>query len=332
MSQEISSSMLHLTSFAARQWRDYQQRTPGSAFADPALSMTLEEAYAVQMETARLRCAAGDAVAGYKVGCIGAGVAEQFGMSGPIHARLFRSEIRRSGEILRYDSFVNPAIEAEMALSIDDDGRIAAAFPIVELHHFVFLAPRKTLAELIANNGINAGIVIPDALKATQKRRPEHRRLPIHPALRVKARRDVGRAKRASSMFMREIPDDDARFPKLNVAVLNRGHKTIRIQRAILRSFVDSELVSRIDPFIFQSKFAATPENLLDVDGISAAPYLQRLDKPQRRSARVVRRAVDATVNFRPEVCPQALLADESLETRPAVRPHSPSVLPPPRH
>jgi 2-keto-4-pentenoate hydratase len=167
MSQEISSSMLQLTSFAARQWRDYQQRTPGSAFADPALSMTLEEAYAVQMETARLRCAAGDAVAGYKVGCIGAGVAEQFGMSGPIHARLFRSEIRRSGEILRYDSFVNPAIEGEMALSIGDDGRIAAAFPIVELHHFVFRAPRKTLAELIANNGINAGIVIPDALKTT---------------------------------------------------------------------------------------------------------------------------------------------------------------------
>jgi 2-keto-4-pentenoate hydratase len=167
MSQEISSSMLQLTSFAARQWRDYQQRTPGSAFADPALSMTLEEAYAVQMETARLRCAAGDAVAGYKVGCIGAGVVEQFGMSGPIHARLFRSEIRRSGETLRYESFVNPAIEGEMALRIGDDGQIAAAFPIIELHHFVFRAPRKTLAELIANNGINAGIVVPNVLETT---------------------------------------------------------------------------------------------------------------------------------------------------------------------
>jgi 2-keto-4-pentenoate hydratase len=168
MSQEISSSMSQLTSFAARQWRDYQQRTPGSAFADPALSMmTLEEAYAVQLETARLRCAAGDEVAGYKVGCIGAGVVEQFGMSGPIHARLFRSEIRQNGEILRYESFVNPAIEGEMALRIGDDGRIAAAFPVVELHHFVFRAPRKTLAELVANNGINAGIVIPDALETT---------------------------------------------------------------------------------------------------------------------------------------------------------------------
>src|SRR6202008_3599470 len=116
MSQEISSSKLKLTSFAARQWRDYQQRTPGSAFADPALSMTLEEAYAVQMEAARLRCAGGDAVAGYKVGCIGAGVVEQFGMSGPIHARLFRSEIHSSSETLRHRAYANPAIEGEMAL------------------------------------------------------------------------------------------------------------------------------------------------------------------------------------------------------------------------
>ena len=53
-----------------RQWRDYQWGTPGTAFADPEISLTLDEAYPVQMEVARLRCTAGDAVAGYKVGCI----------------------------------------------------------------------------------------------------------------------------------------------------------------------------------------------------------------------------------------------------------------------
>src|SRR6202007_3279743 len=156
-----------LRSLAGRQWRDYQWGTPGTMFADPEMSLTLDEAYEIQMEFAGLRCAAGDAVAGYKVGCIGAGIVEQFGMSGPIHARLFRSEIRRSGETLRYESFVNPAIEGEMALRIGDDGQIAAAFPIIELHHFVFRSPRKTLAELIPNNGINAGIVIPNVLETT---------------------------------------------------------------------------------------------------------------------------------------------------------------------
>lgn len=150
-----------------RQWRDHQWGTPGTAFADPKISLTLAEAYRVQMEVARLRCAAGDAVAGYKVGCIGPGVVEQFGMSGPIHARLFRSEMHRSGEALRHVAYANPAIEGEMALRIGADGQITAMFPVIELHQFVFRAPRKTLAELVANNGINAGAVIPTHFEAT---------------------------------------------------------------------------------------------------------------------------------------------------------------------
>src|SRR5260370_8488206 len=118
-----------LKTLAVRQWHDYQRRTPGTYFAETRDSLTLDEAYAVQMEVARLRCAAGDAVAGYKIGCIGAGVVEQFGMSGPIHARLFRSEVRGSGETLRHEGFENPAIEGDMALRIAADRRIVATFP-----------------------------------------------------------------------------------------------------------------------------------------------------------------------------------------------------------
>jgi 2-keto-4-pentenoate hydratase len=149
-----------LETLAARQWHDYKKRMPGTYFAQAEDTLTLDEAYAVQMEVARLRCAAGDAVVGYKVGCIGSGVVEQFGMSGPIHARLFRSEVRNSGEQLQYDAYANLAIEGEMAVRIGRNGGIEAAFPVIELHHFVFRGPRKTLAELVANNGINAGAVI----------------------------------------------------------------------------------------------------------------------------------------------------------------------------
>jgi 2-keto-4-pentenoate hydratase len=155
-----------LRSLAGRQWRDYQWGTPGTMFADPDTSLTLDEAYRIQMEFAHLRCVAGDAVAGYKVGCVGSGVIEQFGMSGPIHARLFRSEIHSSGKTLRSRAYANPAIEGEMALRIGVDGNIAAAFPVIELHQFVFRAPRKTLAELVANNGINAGAVVPEHIAA----------------------------------------------------------------------------------------------------------------------------------------------------------------------
>ncbi|MCK1719501.1 fumarylacetoacetate hydrolase family protein [Bradyrhizobium sp. 141] len=160
-----------LKSLAERQWRDYRSGRPGIAFAEPGLALTLSEAYGVQAEVARLRCAAGDAIAGYKVGCIGAGVVEQFGMAGPIRALLFRSELRASGAEIRYEDHVNLAIEGEMAIRIGAGGAVAAAFPVIELHNFVFRAARKTLAELVANNGINAGVVVPHHLTETPNSR-----------------------------------------------------------------------------------------------------------------------------------------------------------------
>ncbi|OQW59509.1 MAG: hypothetical protein A4S14_06050 [Proteobacteria bacterium SG_bin9] len=151
-----------IETLAARQWQNYRACTPGLYFADPNVSLSLDDAYALQMSVARLRCAGGDEVAGYKVGCIGPGIIEQFGMSGPIHARLFRSELRVSGETLRYRSFANLAIEGEMAVRIGLNDTIEAAFPVIELHHFVFRGARKTLVELVANNGINGGAVLSD--------------------------------------------------------------------------------------------------------------------------------------------------------------------------
>jgi 2-keto-4-pentenoate hydratase len=151
-----------LRSLAARQWRDYQHRTPGTFFGEEHSALTLDQAYEVQIDFARLRCAAGDAIAGYKIGCIGPGVVEQFGMSGPIHGRLFRSELRVSGDVLEHAAYVNLAIEGEMAVRIAADGTIAAAFPVIELHHFLFRGSPKTLVELVANNGINAGVVVSD--------------------------------------------------------------------------------------------------------------------------------------------------------------------------
>jgi hypothetical protein len=48
-----------LKSLAGRQWRDYRSGTPGTMFADPDISLTLDEAYKLQIEFAGLRCAAG---------------------------------------------------------------------------------------------------------------------------------------------------------------------------------------------------------------------------------------------------------------------------------
>ncbi len=151
---------------AARQWSEYRRVTPGRWFAEGHRPLARDEAYAVQSEVARLRVAAGDSVAGWKVGCIGPGVVEQFGMTGPIRARLFTSELHASGATLRHAAYANLAIEGEMAVRVGADGGIAASFPVIELHHFVFRGSPKTLGELIANNGLNAGVVLPDETKS----------------------------------------------------------------------------------------------------------------------------------------------------------------------
>ena len=151
-----------LRALAARQWRDYQQKTPGTFFGEGRGALSVEDAYAVQTEVARLRCEVGDAVAGYKIGCIGPAVVEQFGMRGPIYARVFRNELVASTATLRHSAYVNLAVEGEMAVRIGADGTIETAFPVIELHHFLFRGAPRTLAELVANNGINAGAVVPD--------------------------------------------------------------------------------------------------------------------------------------------------------------------------
>jgi 2-keto-4-pentenoate hydratase len=151
-----------LAELAGRQWRDYLAREPGTCFADPGFVLDLPQAYELQRAVSALRVEAGDRVIGYKVGCTGPGTVAQFGMEGPIRGYLYESEVRRTGDTLDVTAFAHLAIEGEMALRIGDDGQIAAAFPVIELHHFVFRGPRKTLAELVANNGLNAGLVLPD--------------------------------------------------------------------------------------------------------------------------------------------------------------------------
>jgi 2-keto-4-pentenoate hydratase len=154
----MTSAILAL---ADRQWCDYRARQPGTCFADPGFTLDLSEAYDLQDAVATLRVSAGDYIVGYKVGCTGPGTVQQFGMEGPIRGCLFESEVRKHRYPVIGNEFANLAIEGEMAVRIGADGTISAVFPVVELHHFVFRGVRKTLPELIANNGLNGGLVLP---------------------------------------------------------------------------------------------------------------------------------------------------------------------------
>jgi 2-keto-4-pentenoate hydratase len=149
----------NIQKIAHRQLQDYRNINPGMCFNDEKFSLSINEAYAVQDAVVDLRAAEGEAVIGFKIGCTGPGTIKLFGMRGPIRGTLFDKEVYESGVELNANSFCNLAVEAEMAIKVDSDRNILSVFPIIELHNFIFRAPQKSLAELIANNGLNRGIV-----------------------------------------------------------------------------------------------------------------------------------------------------------------------------
>jgi 2-keto-4-pentenoate hydratase len=147
---------------AARQLADYRAHTPGTFFGEEGHPrLTLHDAYAVQAEVARLRAAEGGPVAGYKVGTTGAGVREQVGMDGLIRGFVYGTKLYPGGAELSHDSYDNLAIEGELAVRLGSDAEIVRIFPIIELHNCVFRSITPSLQELIANNGVHAGVVLP---------------------------------------------------------------------------------------------------------------------------------------------------------------------------
>lgn len=171
---------LSVRGLAARQLADYRARTPGTFFGEDHPPLSLDEAYAVQGEVATLRAAEGEPVGGYKVGCTGPNVREQFGMDGPIRGFLYETELYPSRVELSHTSYANLAVEGELAVRLGDDAQIVSVFPVIELHNYVFRSETPNLQELIVNNGVHAGVVLP-ATEGVQWRGEE----PLDGTLRV---------------------------------------------------------------------------------------------------------------------------------------------------
>jgi 2-keto-4-pentenoate hydratase len=145
---------------AQQQLKDFRSIKPGTCFSEQNFSLNINEAYSVQNAVVRLRVQDGERVVGYKVGCTGPGTTKMFGINGPIRGTLFDEEIHTNGVELDPSNFCNLAVEAEMAIKVGELGQIDSVFPVIELHNLVFRAPKKSLSELIANNGLNKGIVL----------------------------------------------------------------------------------------------------------------------------------------------------------------------------
>ena len=166
-------SKSELERLARRQLADYDARRPGTIFAEPGIAIRVDDAYRLQIETARLRQARGETVAGYKIGCVSQTIRRQLGIEHPVFGHVFRNEVRRSPAMLQAARFSRPAIEGEFAVTLAEDilvpGEVrqmpqrfvAEVFPVIELHNYVFRGPSQSAGELVANNALHAGIVAP---------------------------------------------------------------------------------------------------------------------------------------------------------------------------
>lgn len=155
---------------AERQLQDYDDRNPGTIFAEGG-TLTVAGAYTLQEAVANLRRERGEMHIGYKVGCTSPVIRDQLGIDHSVAGHLWGSERRDSGCTLHLDEFDHPAIEGEFAVELTGDlngteltdSEIAAAvgcvFPVIELHHAVFRGAGNSAAELIGNNALNAGFV-----------------------------------------------------------------------------------------------------------------------------------------------------------------------------
>jgi 2-keto-4-pentenoate hydratase len=156
-----------------RQLSDYDRHQPGGLFAGYSIPMIVDDAYALQTAVARLRVERGEPVAGYKVGCISPVMQAQLGLDRPVFGHVFATEIRSSGVVLNPDDFDGLAIEGELAVRIardipdsdwlqdHPDKAISSAFAVIELHNYVFRNTPHNAQELIGNNAIHAGVVMP---------------------------------------------------------------------------------------------------------------------------------------------------------------------------
>ncbi len=164
--------MADLKYLARKQLAGYDAHDPGRIF-DGALPIESQaDAYALQMEVAKLRVARGERIAGYKIGCISDVVRKQLKINRALFGHVWASELHQSGAELDPACYANLAIEGEFAVRLAADipdarwleshreEAVGAFFPVIELHNYVLRSAHAAL-ELIANNGIHAGAVLP---------------------------------------------------------------------------------------------------------------------------------------------------------------------------
>ena len=176
----VELSQFQLDVYAHKILDDYNAKTPSGIFKD-TISISIEDAFRIQLAVTNLREKRGEEVIGYKIGCVSKDTQRKMGFTKPAWGRLWKNELYLDGVTLDKRNFANPAMEAEFGIVLNRDltpelvnldyilDSIETIHPIIEIHNLVFNGDPPFGAELLANNAIHAGVVMGKPTKANIK-------------------------------------------------------------------------------------------------------------------------------------------------------------------
>ena len=104
---------------------------------------------------------------------------------------------------------------------------------------------------------------------------PDHGELPVHPLAGERARLPVGRLELSRAVARGEIANDAVGFPQREIAVLQRGHQAIGIEREIGRLLIAAEFPADVDALVLEPELTDRPHHLLHVGRGVAPPNFQ---------------------------------------------------------
>ena len=110
-----------LLGLAERLWNAEIDHAPVSPLSDERPDLLPEEAYAVQTCNIERRLAAGRVIRGHKVGLTSLAMQDLLGITEPISGVLLDDMIVEESDQIRYDQFIQPRAEAEIALRLGSD-------------------------------------------------------------------------------------------------------------------------------------------------------------------------------------------------------------------
>ncbi len=177
----------HLRTLADALWEARATGTPLPPLREAAalaeLAPTVAHAYAIQRINRLRRIAEGDAVAGRKIGLTSLAVQKQLGVDQPDFGDLWASTAYADGDTVPMAAFIQPKVEAEVALVLERDldaprataadviRATAFALPALEIVDSRIAQWKIGLFDTIADNASAGGFVLgADPVKLTDCR------------------------------------------------------------------------------------------------------------------------------------------------------------------